>query len=132
MRNFQCLLFVLKRSYIFYYMICMIVPLSTIKTIVRWTGQLTAFHTTFREIFHMIYCITLHIICCMILRISLSKCGIDTIVIQWFVKWFRNWYDAWLHETVNDSMNDSISDSKNDEWFDQKQPFADVLQSRYS
>ena len=28
MRKFQCLLFVLKRSYICYYIICMTVPLS--------------------------------------------------------------------------------------------------------
>ena len=33
MRKFQCLLFVLKRSYICYYIICMTVPLRTIHDI---------------------------------------------------------------------------------------------------
>ena len=33
MQKFQCLLFVLKRSYICYYVICMTVPLSPFKSL---------------------------------------------------------------------------------------------------
>ena len=36
MRKFQCLLFVLKRSYICYYVICMTVPLNTYFLIPSW------------------------------------------------------------------------------------------------
>ena len=61
-----------------------------------------------REIFHVICCMTPYIICCMILKISLFKCGFDTMTNKWFFKWFRNWYDARLPETVNDSINDSV------------------------
>ena len=35
MRKFQCLLFVLKRSYICYYIICMTVPLIDVKRFYR-------------------------------------------------------------------------------------------------
>ena len=34
--KFQCLLFVLKRSYICYYKICMTVPLNVAKYMMRW------------------------------------------------------------------------------------------------
>ena len=84
---------------------------STIKTIVRWTIQITVSDTTYCGIFHMIRCMILHMICCMsFLSISLSKCGSNAMANKWFVKWFRNWNDVW---NENDPMNDSMSDSKN-------------------
>ena len=36
MRKFQCLLFVLKQSYICYYIICMTVPLNLLSFGKRW------------------------------------------------------------------------------------------------